>query len=83
MCDTMSDNKKTRYFIRNPESGEAWAYCGEPGDRINDAHFIMALGQFLFNEIVNDFGGADGDLLTVEIKRRDMTDEEIQALPDM
>lgn len=75
--------KKTRYFIRNPESGEAWAYCGEPGNRIDDAHFIMALGQFLFNEIENDFGGAEGDRLTIEIKRQDMTDEEVKALPEM
>lgn len=29
----MTSEKRERFFIRNPESGEPWAYCGDWSDR--------------------------------------------------
>lgn len=79
----MSDEKKMRLFIRNADSGEPWAYCGtlpiSPATR-------TAIGGIVAAEIE----AADGDglmrgdnCLTLEVKRVEMTDAEVAALPEM
>ena len=75
----MAGEKRTRYFIRNPQSGEPWAYCGDHADTPS---LIRAFGDFVNNEVGNDFGGSDVDQFTVEIKRQMMTDAEVAALPE-
>lgn len=71
---------KSHYFIRNPDSSEPWAYCGDFEDL---PALIKAIGNFIIAEIENDFGGSDTDRFTVEVKRMAMTDAEVEAIPEM
>ena len=81
----MTDQKKPRLFIRNPDSGESWAFCGTlTGGKEDTLDLQRAFGCFLEGEVNNDFGGAHpGNLFTVEVKRELMTDAEVEALPEM
>jgi len=83
----MTDPKRPRLFLRNPESGEPWQCCGAipaPGAPVSEwQHLSNVLGGFLTGEIGNDFGGQEGDHFTVEVKRVEMTDAEVAALPEM
>lgn len=72
----MSDAKRFRYFIRNPESGEPWFYCGTPDDETLSGD---AIKDFVLSEIGNMFGD---DTFTVEVCRHEMTDAEVAALSE-
>lgn len=76
----MSDEKKMRLFARNPDGEPTWAFCGDlpmcPSTR-------RAVADFVRDEIEADFGGEEGDRFTLEFKRQEMTDAEVDALPDM
>lgn len=78
---TMSD-KKLRVFISNPESGEPWAIVGDydaAGDKAKVMQRIM--GEFVHSEMQGLM--CDGDSAAIEIKLKAMTDEEVEALPDI
>lgn len=85
----MSDEKKPRLFIRNPDAGEPWAYHGTiPGPDAKDIDrraFAARLGECVANEVLE----ADGDsqmrgehYLTVEFRHAMLTDAEVDALPE-
>jgi hypothetical protein len=82
----MSDVKRTRLFICNPDSGEPWAYCGDLPAPTAPAEEWSKLGRcfgdFVANEVGADFGGQEGDRFTVEVKRVEMTDAEVAAMPE-
>lgn len=75
----MSDTKWKRLFIRNPASGEPWYYCGllAHGDSVNQAVAEYVLGE------IDAAEPQDGETVVLEFKRQDMTDAEVDALPDM
>ena len=41
----MNDEKKVRYFIRNADAGEPWAYCGDDSDRGGDHDAMVELND--------------------------------------
>lgn len=71
--------KTKRVFLRNNDSGECGFYCGELS--MLDAT-ITSIGHFVkcdLQEIEN--GGSDDILYSLYIE--EMTDAEVEALPDM
>jgi hypothetical protein len=77
----MAGERRFRFFLSNPDSGEAAAYCGDLSDR---AALVKSLGEMVLSEIEADFGGRDPvDYFTLKVDRVRMTDDEVAALPDM
>lgn len=76
----MSDEKKPRLFIRNPQSGEPWAYCGDASDL---PALKAAFGEYAAAESEELRLGRDTERVTLEIRRSDMTDAEVNDLPEM
>ena len=76
----MSEAKKwPRLFVRSPDSGEPWAYMGllARGPELRVAFSDMVEAEIFAVE------PQDGEVVTLEFKRQDMTDAEVEALPDM
>jgi hypothetical protein len=75
---TMTNTKK-RIFARNPNSGEPAYYCGEA----KDSHDLRsAIADIVLGELDNILcGGSDQE--TIEFEVKEMTDEEVDALPDI
>ena len=71
-------------FIQNPDSGEPWALCGSPND---DKEFCgrdlaAAIGHFALAEIEGAVAAGEKEF-TLDIKIKEMTAEEVAALPDI
>lgn len=71
----MSDKKK-RLFITTPGSDDQWWYAGGP-DVEDAAKGVMNLVREDIRELLS--GTSEG--ATVELEIREMTDEEVAALP--
>lgn len=67
--------KKPQYFIQNPDSGEPMLHCG------SDLTSVMASIGYMIEADLHELQ-EDGDEATFIISRKDMTDEEVDALPD-
>lgn len=73
--------KKPRFFISNPESGEPACYIGDVTDVAERASLRVAIGHFIEAEIDSVLETTDKSF-SVEITRHDLTDEEVENLPD-
>lgn len=71
--------KKPRLFLRTGD-GEGWYFCG---DLPPDEKTMRSIGHLLQSEIDGVLMGAGDEQLTVDFKKQDMTDEEVDALPDV
>ena len=67
--------KKPQYFIQNPDSGEPMLHCGN-----NIATAIKSLGYLVESDL--EELRQDGDEIKFIVSRKDMTDEEVDQLPD-
>jgi hypothetical protein len=77
----MNDEKKLRFFIRNPDGETCWAYCGELSDR---AALVRAFGDFMLCEVEEGLSSSEGRATyALEVKAQEMTDAEVAALPEM
>ncbi len=79
----MSAVKTPRVFIRNDEEPGPWLYCGVmPPNGESRAGLMKAIGQMVLNEIDCDMGGTDSDVFRMEVKVKEMTDAEVEAMPE-
>ena len=67
--------KKANYFIRNLDSGEPAFHCG------SDLTSVMASIGYLLEADLHELQD-DGEEITFIVSRKDMTDEEVQAIPE-
>ena len=65
--------KKPNYFLQNPMSGEPKMHCGTIEQAAKGAGYLL---EEDFNEL------QDGEEITIIISRKDMTDEEVEAIPE-
>lgn len=73
----MSQEKKRRLFVRCPGTDETWCHCG---DTVAEA--MKALGYMLESDIELLFDDPAMDF-SVDFEIREMTDAEVEALPDI
>lgn len=62
-------------FVKNPESSEPWALCGSVQDL---QETVKAIGHYVQAELEND-----EKEFTLAFKMVEMTEKEVEALPDM
>lgn len=70
---------KKRIFLRNSESGEPAALCGDADDMPG---VLKAIGHFLEADLPESLAANDENI-DYQIEIKSMTDEEVAALPDM
>lgn len=72
----MSDQKKPRVFVENPESGFGLMYCGT----VDDPELHKGIGHIVEGMLADVAAGGATDL-TFHVKL--MTDAEVESLPDL
>lgn len=80
VSEVAEEIKTPRIFLRNPESGEPWAYSADLPFTDDDRRSIA---DFVATEIEAMFGGFGDTHLTIEAKMVMMTETEVNALPEM
>lgn len=75
MCGE-NEPKKPRYFIRGLCTDDVWCYAGDSSE-----HVSKNLGSWIGTEL--ELLENDGAETEVSIRRSDMTDAEVEALPDL
>jgi hypothetical protein len=68
-----------RIFLRDFESGEPAAYCGDESDIKTACQSMALILESLIPELINDPDMA----LEFAVEIQEMTDEEVQALPEL
>jgi hypothetical protein len=70
----MADEKRPRFSYRSPGVLDLWAYAGT----------LEEAGQAIANYLSADLPElADGEAIEIEVKRHDLTDAEVEALPEI
>ena len=75
------EGKVPRFFI-DDESGEPWQLFGDVGSLSVAYENGKTYVQCAIDHLLGAFG-KDGDEVTLTIRRQDMTDEEVDELPDI
>lgn len=89
----MSDVKKPRVLVRNDEEPGPWIYCGTLPSVGAERHSNTSrmklrrdvrhlVGEMVLNEIEADMGGTDSDVFRLEVRVKEMTDAEVDAMPE-
>ncbi len=92
----MIDMKKRHVFVRNYEEPGPWFHCGEMPPVVTTqttlvvlgaihesrAELMKAIGDMVLNEIDSDMGGTDSDVFRMEVKVKEMTGAEVEAMPE-
>jgi hypothetical protein len=72
--------KTKRIFLRDIDSGEPSSYCGSTKEEV-----LKAISCYLETYVDAFLSGSDefGDCVTLDLESREMSDDEVRALPNI
>lgn len=74
----MPDEEQVAHFFIDDESGEGWQLIGQAGDVPLTVGNIKAYVQVAIDSLLC---GRNGETMTLTLRRKDMTEAEVAALP--